>query len=159
MKIWLHFRISHLWAGILGISFLVSIPGKFYFPSLEPELAQPKQGNGKQKSCVFTQNSTSNDLVKYSFELFAYKYRIQVVVFFAVRVRGDKYVVQHGLRVLCDEPPRVVVFLGSLQVGFLMLFLIPGSRTKSRYKTPFSNISRTFFICSSRWSMLPFVPF
>ena len=67
-------------AGILGISFLVSIPGKFYFPSLEPELAQPKQGNGKQKSSVFTQNPTSNDLVKYSFKLFAYKYRIQVVV-------------------------------------------------------------------------------
>ena len=73
-------------------------------------------------SCVFTQNSTSNDLVKYSFELFAYKYRIQVVVFFAVHVRGDKYVVQHGVRDLYNEPPRVVDFLGSLHVGFLMLF-------------------------------------
>ena len=32
----------HRGPGILGISFLVSIPGKFYFPSLEPELVQPK---------------------------------------------------------------------------------------------------------------------
>ena len=108
--------------GILGISFLVSIPGKFYFPSPEPELAQPKQGNGKQKSSVFTQNTTSNNLVKYIFKLLAYKYRIQVVVFFAVSVQVDEYMVQHGLRILCDEPPRVVDFLGSLHVGFLMLF-------------------------------------